>query len=109
MFPRSIFSIRIINNRVSSQPFGVMFCCRRRSRSPRLAAGAARPRAQRLEVSVIHFDIDGVGEDVAEVLPLAYGPSTESLLEWLAWLRGDMNESDYRGDWFLEYKTEPMY
>ena len=121
MFPRSIFSIRIIptinainiiiNNRVSSQPFGVMFCCRRRSRSPRLAAGAARPRARRLEVSVVRFDIDGVGEDVVEVLPLAYGPSTESLLEWLAWLNKDMIESDYADSHFLflEYKTEPVY
>ena len=89
MFPRSIFSIRIIttilainiiinnlniiiNNRCSSQPFGVMFCCRRRSRSPRPAAGAAHPRAWRLEVEVWQSEIDGVGDleavEVVEVV-----------------------------------------
>ena len=128
MFPRSMFSIRIIttilaisiinniniiiSNRVSSQPCGVMFCCRRHSRSPRLCSRRRRCRAWRLEVSVIHFDIDGVEEDKAEVLPWAYGPSRESLREWLAWLHEDMYYTDpypNARDWFLEYNTAPMY
>ena len=131
MFPRSIFSIRIIttilaisiiinniniiiNNRVSSQPCGLMFCCRKRNRAPLLAAGAARPRAWRLKVSVVQFDLDGVEEDVTEVLPWAYGPSTESLHEWLDWLHTDMvfwDTADLDSDshWFLDYETEPMY
>ena len=127
MFPRSIFSIRIIttilaisiinniniiiSNRVSSQPCGVMVCCRRCSRSPRLRAGAARHRAWRLEVSVVTFDIDGQEEDVVEVLPWAYGPSRESLLEWLAWLYEDMYYTDpypNARNWYLDYNTEPM-
>ena len=45
---------------------------------------------------------------MAEVLPLAYGPSRVSLREWLAWLHEDMYYTDPRGNWFLEYETEPM-
>ena len=86
----------IINNRCSSQPFGVMFCRRRRSRSPRPAAGAARVRAWRLEVEVWQSEIDGVGDlEAVEVLPWVYGPSEESLFDWLLWLHADTTDKDY--------------
>ena len=135
MLPRSIFSIRIIttilaisiiinnlniiiNIRCSSQPFGVMFCCRRRSRSPRPAAGAARVRAWRLEVEVCQSLIDGVGPlYVVEVLPWVYGPSEESLFDWLLWLHADTTDKDYgltigfeeASEFFFDYKTVPIY
>ena len=134
MFPRSMFSIRIIttilaisiiinnlniiiiNNRCSSQPFGVMFCRRRRSRSPRPAAGAAHPRAWRLEVSV-YSEIDGVEHlEVVEVLPWAYGPSKQSLFDWVAWLHTDLRygagrvglEEAAEFKFFLGYKAVPI-
>ena len=88
------FEYVILSNRVSSQPCGVMFCGRRRSRSPRLCCRRRRCRAWRLTVWEVHFDIDGLEEDMAEVLPLAYGPSRESLREWLAWLHEDMYYTD---------------
>ena len=50
-------------------------------------------------------------EDRAEVLPWAYGPSRESLLEWLAWLHEDMYYTDpypNARDWYLEWDTELM-
>ena len=106
--------------RSRSQPFGVMFCCRRRSRSPRPAAGAAHPRAWRLEVEVRQSEIDGLGPlEVVEVLPWVYGPSEQSLLDWLAWLHTDLRYGaglayDTYGleeatEFFLGHKTVPIY
>ena len=140
MFPRSIFSIRIITtilaisiiinniniiikNRVSSQPFGMRsVCCRRRSRSP--VAVIAWPRsavkAWRLEVVVLRSEVNGVGPlGVLEVLPWAYGPSEQSLFEWMAFLHTDMIDQEYgnasdqdladASEWFLDYSTSPIY
>ena len=103
--------------RSRSQPFGVMFCCRRRSRSPRPAAGAAHPRAWRLEVEVWQSEIDGLGPlEVVEVLPWAYGPSKQSLFDWVAWLHTDLRygagrvglEEAAEFKFFLGYKAVPI-
>ena len=131
MFPRSIFSIRIITtilaisiiinniniiikNRVSSQPFGMRsVCCRRRSRSPVAAAGEAAPVAWLLEVSILRSEIDGVGplEVVEGPLPWCYGPSEQSLFDWMAFLHTDLIDSTEQeaAEWFLDYRTSPIY
>ena len=88
------------------------FCCRKRSRSP-VAAGA-RPAviAWRLEVVVLRSEVDGVGPlEVLEVLPWAYGPSEQSLFDWLAFLHTDMIDQDLAdaSEWFLDYSTSPIY
>ena len=45
---------------------------------------------------------------MVEVLPWAYGPSRESLLEWLAWLYEDMYYTDpypNARNWYLDYNA----
>ena len=91
-------------------------CRRRRSRSPVAAAGAAAPVAWLLKVSIGRTDVDGVRMvgplEVGEgPLPWCYGPSEESLFEWVAFLHTDLIDSTEQeaAEWFLDYRTSPMY
>ena len=91
-------------------------CRRRRSRSPVAAAGAAAPVAWLLQVSIGRTDVDGARRvcplEVGEgPLPWCYGPSEESLFEWVAFLHTDLIDSTEQeaAERFLDSRTSPIY